>query len=591
MTNNHQSNKTKPTVVILSVAKNPIVYILILAILLRFYNISNLPSLNPDEAAIGYNAYSLLQTGKDEHSIPWPIHFKSFSDFKPGGYFYLTLPFIKILGLTPLAVRLPNLILSILSIYFLYKLVLLITNNLTLSLLSAFLLSINPWHIHFSRGAWESCTALSFIIIGTYYFYKNTNTKQASAQSPAGGKHNLYLFALFLSLSLYTYHSARIFAPLLALSLFFINRNKILRHPELAEGSHKKFILSLFFGILITLPVVFSFFKNGGTTRFSGVGITADQGPLWRSNELLNHHFNQSQKTTLINRITHNARVLYAISWAEKYFSHFDLNFLFINGDEVPRSKSPEIGQFHLIELPFLILGIVVMLSSRAKLLSSRAKLLSSRAKSRDLITTQTNYKFIFLWLFLSPIASSLTFQAPSALRALPMVIPLTILTAFGIQSFLSLTHKQPSILFFLVIFYSYSIAYYLSSYHIHSPKRYPFAWNQGFDRLIPYIESQKNNFSNIYITDKYDQPYILYLFYSKYPPPALHNQIKLTPPDKFGFSTVKQIDNIHFEKINWDNIPSNSLIVASNETVPIQPVDIINFTNDLPAFKIYTKQ
>ena len=109
--------------------KFTLILILVIAVLLRFWQINTLPSLNPDEAALGYNAYSLLKTGKDEHGISWPLHFKSFSDYKPGGYVYLALPFIKIFGLTPLAVRLPNLILSVLTIFVLYRLVLLLTKN------------------------------------------------------------------------------------------------------------------------------------------------------------------------------------------------------------------------------------------------------------------------------------------------------------------------------------------------------------------------------------------------------------------------------------------------------------------------------
>jgi hypothetical protein len=108
---------------------------------------------------------------------------------------------------------------------------------------------------------------------------------------------------------------------------------------------------------------------------------------------------------------------------------------------------------------------------------------------------------------------------------------------------------------------------------------------------LIPYIESQKNNYQNIYITDKYDQPYILYLFYSKYPPQLIQSQIKLTPPDQFGFSTVRQIDNIHFEKIDQSSIPPGSLIVAADENMGLAtPIKIIDFPNTLPAFKIYIK-
>ena len=144
--------------------KIKLLLILLLALLIRCWNINTLPSLNPDEAALGYNAYSLLKTGLDEHGVPWPIHFKSFGDYKPGGYVYLSLPFIKIFGLTPLAIRLPNLIFSVLTIFILYRLVLILTLDFRLSLLSSFVLTLSPWHIHFSRGAWESNTALFFIL-------------------------------------------------------------------------------------------------------------------------------------------------------------------------------------------------------------------------------------------------------------------------------------------------------------------------------------------------------------------------------------------------------------------------------------------
>jgi len=508
--------------------------IIFVAVVLRFYNINSYPSLNPDEAALGYNAYSLLQTGKDEHGASWPLHFKSFGDYKPGGYVYLVIPFVKILGLTPLAVRLPNLILSLLTIYFLYKLVLLLSKSYTLSLLSSLTLALSPWHIHFSRGAWESSSALSLIVIGIYLFYQHLKSLK-----------NIYLYSsiITLVLSLYFYHSARIIAPLIGLSLFIINYKKVV-----SQGI-KKLILPIIIGILIAIPVLFSFVKNGGAARFGGVGLTADQGPIWRSNELLNHHNN----VKIINRGMHNKRILYLLSWAQKYASHFDLNFLFLNGDEVPRSKVPEMGQLYLFELPFLLLGIFFILKS--SVLDHKSKI------------------FIFLFLFIAPLASSLTFQAPSSLRSLPMVIPLSILIAYGIYYFFN------SRLFRILITVCYliSILYYLDAYFIHSQKRYPYAWNQGFSQIIPLVEAQKDYYQNIFFTDKYDQPYILYLFFSKYPPQKIQPQIKLTPPDQYGFSTVSQIDNITF-KIP-DNIPPLSLIIEASD-----------FQLTGQSFKIYSK-
>lgn len=523
----------------------PLLLVLLLAILLRFWNINNLPSLNPDEAALGYNAYSLLLTGKDEHGAIFPLHFKSFGDYKPGGYVYLAMPFIKIIGLTPLAVRLPNLIFSILTIFIVYKIVYLLSLDFRLSNLVAFILAVNPWHIHFSRGAWESSTALFFIVLGIYWFYSYLLNHKTIF---------LYLFPFPFVFSLYIYHSARIIAPLIVLSLLIIYFKHL-------KKDFSKLIISSVFALFLVIPVLYSFLHSGGAARFGGVGLTADLGPINRSEELLNQHGN----TLLINRIIHNKRLLYVLSWSQKYTSHFNFNFLFLNGDEVPRSKSPEMGQFYLFELPFLLLGLYLIIHTSYFL---------------------HHKSFLLLFLFIAPLASSLTFQAPSALRALPMVIPLSIFISLGLNKFFSKTYFKISI----AALYFFSILFFLDAYFIHAPKRYPFAWNSGFPQVINYINSHKSNYQNIYFTDKYDQPYILYLFYSKYPPVQIQSQISLTPPDKFGFSTVSQIDSIHFEKINWQSIPTNSLIIASDENIPQTPIDIINFPNGSPGFKIYVK-
>jgi len=502
--------------------KIKLILILLLAIVLRFWQINSLPALNPDEAALGYNAYSLLLTGKDEHGVAWPIHFKSFGDYKPGGYVYLAMPFIKVLGLTPLATRLPNLIFSILTIYFLYKLILLLSKSESISLLSAFVLAISPWAIQFSRGAWESGTALFFLTLGLYLFYKKSSW-----------------FTLPLVAALYTYHSARLIIPALFLILFIKYYKNLL---------NKNTIFSLIISGVLCIPLLFSFLNNGGTTRLAGVGLSADRGPLSRSEELLNQHPN----FTYYDRIIHNQRVLYTLSWGQKYLSHFDLNFLFLNGDDVPRSKNPEMGQLYLIELPLIIFGIYFLLNSPK--LNSLSFLITS------LLVT-------------SPLASSLTFQAPSALRALPMVIPLSILVGLGINQIL----KIKLLKYLLIIFYIFSIGYFLSSYFIHAPQKYAFAWNRGFSEIIPIIEQQKPNYQNIYFTNIYDQPYILYLFFSKYDPIKIQNQIKLTPPDKFGFSTVDQIDNITFNIP--DQIPVGSMVVAASD-----------FDLTGKSFTIYTK-
>src|SRR3989344_3981773 len=104
--------------------KKPILLLIILlAFVLRFWRLNEYPALNADEAAIGYNAYSLIQTGMDEHGNSWPLHFQSFNDYKPGLYFYLVLPFVKFFGLTEWAVRIPGAALGVATVFMLYLLI------------------------------------------------------------------------------------------------------------------------------------------------------------------------------------------------------------------------------------------------------------------------------------------------------------------------------------------------------------------------------------------------------------------------------------------------------------------------------------
>src|SRR3972149_6859742 len=161
-----------------------LILIVLLAFVLRFYRLDSYPALNADEAAIGYNAYSLVRTGLDEHGNPWPIHFQSFNDYKPGLYFYIVLPFVKFFGLNELSVRAPAAFLGVLTVLVIYLLVKELFKNKKLALISSLFLAISPWHIHFSRGGWEVSVATFFITLGLYFFVK------------AIRKSNLLLFAL-----------------------------------------------------------------------------------------------------------------------------------------------------------------------------------------------------------------------------------------------------------------------------------------------------------------------------------------------------------------------------------------------------------
>src|SRR3989339_301252 len=128
------------------------------------------PPLLWDEAALGYNAYSILHTLRDEHGQLLPIVFRSFGDFKPGAYIYLSLPFIYTFGLNQFSVRLLSILAGTLSIPLLYFLIARQTKNQHLAIIASFILATSPFHIHFSRGAWETNLNTFLILLGIFLF-------------------------------------------------------------------------------------------------------------------------------------------------------------------------------------------------------------------------------------------------------------------------------------------------------------------------------------------------------------------------------------------------------------------------------------
>ena len=535
--------------------------IILLGAILRFWQIDKYPAgFNADEASYAYNAYSLISTGKDEFGHSWPVHLESFADYKPAGTAYFMLPFVKIFGLDEVAVRFPSLIAGVISIFLIYLLVQELFSLHYLSLTSAFFLAISPWHIHFSRGAWETNIGTTFLLLGIWLFLKGLKNQKLFVPS-----------VLSFALSIYTYHTPRVVIPLLGIFLMVCHRRLIFKNLRWV-------VISGFVGLLVMIPFIFSLRGPAVSARFSGVSLFADTGPIWEVNRLRGEH---SDMRSFSAKILHNRPQVYLMKISQNWLSHFDGTFLFITGDRIRRSNSPEMGEMYLFDVIFILLGIYFFLKLRPK-----------------------NWPFVFFWLFVAPIASSLTFQSPNALRAHNMVIPLVIISSYGCynlileakrrlsKKLLFTIAKQQALLIYFLLFtlISWNTAYFLHQYFVHYPKAYPEAWEYGIKDLVDYLKPIKDNYEKIYVTEQYDQPYIIFLFYLKYPPEKFQKEAILTPRDKFGFSTVRDFDNFHFENIDWKNLPDekNILVCGTDEEIPedAKIIKTINFLNGEPAFE-----
>jgi len=294
-------------------------------------------------------------------------------------------------------------------------------------------------------------------------------------------------------------------------------------------------------------------------------------GPFWRVNELRGQHLNPF---SLPVRFLHNRLVAYSLAFFSNWLSHFNGNFLFLFGDVIERNRVPETGQMYFFDILFVVLGIYFLILKRPQ-----------------------NWQFIFLWLTVAPVAAAMTFQTPHALRANNMVIPLVILSAYGALNIFEWFRKKTPRVFFYVLcsmFYvlcSWNITRYIHEYYVHYPQTYPAAWEYGFDQVVDEVKKIQGDYDKIYVTDRYDQPYILFLFYLKYPPEKFQQEVKLTPRDKFGFSTVRDFDKFHFERINWDELrtKSNILVIGTPEEINTSATILkrIYFKNGEIAFLI----
>ena len=516
-----------------------IIIILLLAAILRLVLLDKFPAgLNSDEAAIGYNAWSLLETGKDEHGMSWPLVFRSFDDYKPPVYFYLVLPLVKVLGLNIWAVRLPSALLGIASVYLLYLLAKRLFSEKEyqyLPALSAFFLAISPWHLHFSRGGWEVNTATFFILLMLLYLHKSLeNTKL------------LFVFGLSAVLSLYTYHSARVITPLLMATFAIVYFNKVKIFFE--KKNLKLTFAALAFSVILALPIVLQLLSKSGQSRFSGVSIFADAGPIWQAT---NYRIEHNSTNPLVD-VFHNRYFTYGLRFVQNYLGHYSPDFLFIDGDTIARSRVPETGQTYLYLLPFLFLGTL------------------------SLLKLDTDGKKITLaWFLIAPIAAALTYQSPHALRSQNMVIPLTLIASIGVLTFFrfiknNLKKYFSLILLVLVTVQLYSFARYLHMYYVHYPKELAYAWQYGFDQIARYTKANYDQYDHIIITDRYDQPYILTAFFTLYDPAVLQTELVMSTPDQYGFATGRKFGKYEFRSIKYDedkNLP-NTLLISSEEKV-----------------------
>ena len=502
--------------------------ILILASLLRVWALGSVPpSPDWDEVALGYNAYSLLQTGRDEYGEQLPIILRSFGDYKPALYAYLAIPFIGLFGLDTFAVRLPSAIFGILTVLAVFFLIKELAKREDVALLSALVLAISPWHIQFSRVAFETNIGVSLSIFAALFFLY-------------GLRKNIFLFlsAICLGLGLYAYQSEKVFVPLFALGLI------IIFFKELRQVKRNFLIGAVCVGLIISLPMLVSMLGDSTTLlRARDVSVFNQQSDDYKINAeklIVDRQTNDG-----IGLILDNRRILFAKQIIENYLLHFDLNWLFITGDMV-RHHAPGMGNLYLIELPFLLIGIYSLLFKKYP---RKMKLL------------------LFFWILLAPVPAAITKDVPHAVRVFHMIPAITTLVAIGIYETLIFMRRHAILakVFIPIIglLYMINIFYYLNQYFVQLPYFTSKEWQFGYKEAVQQTERFAGEYDSIVVSNKVylDQSYIFYLFYLTYPPKKYQTEMQFIN----NGTTDRKLGKYEFRPIDWlkDKDKRNTLFVG----------------------------
>lgn len=489
--------------------------IFIVACVLRLYQVQNIPpGVNRDEASIGYTAYSILHTGRDEYGRLFPVSFESFGDWKLPLYIYVVVPFVYVLGLSELAVRLPSVIFGVLSVLLTFYFVKLLFRDNRLAFLTMFLAAISPWSIHLSRVESESNTAVFLVLLGMILFLKSLS------------KNWLIIPSLIsLALTYFTYAGNHIFTTLLIIGTFFIYRDKIVK---------TKFTLIAI--ILFALMSGFIFYNTllmADKTKISGIGIFGDPSIVHAKIEMpRNQHFNPQ---SFFVKISHNKIVFAGETIAKNYFNAFSPQFLFISGGTNHAHNIIDFGNMYLVEAPFLFFGLIYLFAIK---------------KGRE-------KKLILLWFLIAPIAASITKDAPHTNRMFAIFPTLSIITAFGIIYFIKDFFKNSvvkKLLIVIVVFiFLINFILYIDRYYIHFPRNEEKSWGLIYKNLIGELQKEDLLNKQIIVSQPTHSPYIFFLFYTKYDPYRYQKEAIRYPKTADGFSDVKSFSNLTFRDLDWN--------------------------------------
>lgn len=499
--------------------------ILLLAFTLRIVGLGTIPSgFTPDEASFGYDAYSILKTGKDQWGKLAPILLESFGDFKSPVYGYLSIPTVAMFGLTEFAVRLPSAILGVMAVWVTYYL----ANELfrkKIGNFASFLLAISPWHIALSRGAFEANLTSFFLPLGILLFLKGLEKPRFLVWS-----------SIVFGVNIFTYHSAKFVTPLVILTL-------ILMYQKPIYNIGKKFLIYPFLIISVFFAVTVYSFSIGAGRRAGDINIS--NGSLVQAFDermrLINTGYNKYLAHIVFNKYTITFKKFYV-----NYTSYFSPRFLFIKGPaESTYGMVQGVGVLYWVEALFLLSFLYSTL----------------RLKNRENI-------FLLIWILFAPVPAALSSGVGYAANRVAVMMPaVQIASAFGfvflLQTIQTVKPKLRNLALVMMIgFLAIGLSTFFRKYFITPDIAIEKQMLSGNLEAMEYL-SKNYSQGRILVSTGLSEPHIYWAFKTHLDPVLFQKETTLWDYKARNLPFLDQLpeyklgDTI-FKRIDWKKDPKN---------------------------------
>lgn len=479
--------------------------ILLLALLIgaaavRLYKLDTVPaSLYFDEIDLGYQARSLIETGKDYRGSWSPFFVHSVNDIRAPINAYLIIPTTLLFKTPELQVRLPAAILGVVTVALIFALIQLWTKSWTAAFLTALVFTFNPWQIQFARWSHEVIVMTVLYLLGIWFFYRALKDKASSRRYVF-----LLLAAVFFGFTVYTYRPMSLFAPLTILLLTLFYRREL--------TSFGKVKAALAGGVFLLIVVPFLYMTTLGAPdlpRINQISVFSDpRTPITvqRAREVDSGDITDAtlgKKAVLSSFFFHNKPLSWLSAFAGNYYRTFSTDFLFLKGDPNPRHSVGEMGELYYIDILALFAGLFFIF--------------------RNL--KDDKYRWLLVWLLISPIPAALTFDgADHAARLFTFSTPLLVTVGLGWWQIAAVIKKRRWWLISggLAMIWIVPAVFYLHRYFLHYPIESARSFGYGFKQAATRIYQEEGNYKEVVMVPTYDPPMMYYLFWANVPPKLL---------------------------------------------------------------------